>query len=193
MVLRGLGCACGCLVVGVDEAAESGAVAADDDDGLADPALEVGNVPTVGPAEGVDDVDEVRAEVAQHVDEARGGAEGHGHGGVLDEAQGLGVQGVPEEGIAGAGRQGGGVDLVVGLGVDRGQLVAGGAGGGGDGRVRGAERGGAVARVAARVGARGGAGAQGGRVDEDEELGLGKGRVGEVGEDGLGVLVRASQ
>src|SRR5690242_10666343 len=76
VVLGGLGSARGCLVVGVDEAAQPGAVAADDDDGLADPALEVGNVPAVGAAEGVDDVDEVRGQVAQHVDEARGGAEG---------------------------------------------------------------------------------------------------------------------
>lgn len=70
---------------------------------------------------------------------------------------------------------------MLGLGVDGGQFLAGGAGWCADGAVRGAEGGGAVARLAAGAGAR----AEGGRVDEDEEAGFGEVGVGEVGEDGL--------
>jgi hypothetical protein len=119
------------LVVGINEAAEPRAVAAHDNDGLADPALQVLDVAAAGAAEGVDDVDEVRGNVAQHVDEAAGGAEGHDHGLVLDEAQGLGVQRVPEHVVAAAGGQGRRVDgRVFGVRVDRLQLLARGAGGG---------------------------------------------------------------
>lgn len=121
------------LIIRVNQPGERRPVAPDDDNCLVDPAAQIGDVGAVGPAEGVDDVDEVWREVARHVHEAGGRGEGHGHGGVVDEAQGLGVERVPEEGVAGAGAEGGRVDLVVRLGVDRGKLVGGGAGGRADG------------------------------------------------------------
>lgn len=88
---------CGTLIVCVHEAAETGAIAADYDDGLADPALDVLDVVAVGAAESIDDVDKLGPDVAEHVHVAGGGAKGHDHGGVLDEAEGLGVQSVPED------------------------------------------------------------------------------------------------
>ena len=46
----------GALVVCVDETTQTSAVAADDHDGLADPAADVLDVAAIGAAEGVDDV-----------------------------------------------------------------------------------------------------------------------------------------
>ena len=72
------------FVVGVDESTKSGAVAADDNDGLTNPSLDVLDVRAVGAAEGIDDVDEIGTDVAEHVDVAGRCAEGHDHGGILD-------------------------------------------------------------------------------------------------------------
>jgi hypothetical protein len=119
--------------------------------------------------------------VSQHVHEAVGLAEGHDHGGVLDQAQSLGVERVPEDIVGAACGEGGRVDSALfGVGVDGLQLLAGRACWGRDGRVGAAERG--------CAGARGWAGAQRRRVDEDEELGAAEVGVGEVREDGLWML-----
>lgn len=84
MVLAPFTLPAGGLIVCVNESAKTCSVAADNDDGLADPALDVVDIAAVGAAEGVDEVDEVGAKVAQHVHEAGGSAEGHDHGWVLD-------------------------------------------------------------------------------------------------------------
>jgi hypothetical protein len=119
--------------------------------------------------------------VSQHVHEAVGLAEGHDHGGVLDEAQGLGVECVPEDIVGAACGEGRRVDgALFGVGVDGLELLAWCACWGRDGRVGAAERGGA--------GARGWAGAKGWGVNEDEELGAAEVGVGEVREDGLWML-----
>lgn len=104
------------FIVCVDETTKTGAVAADDYDGLADPALDVLDVAAAHAAECVHNVDEVGADVAQHVDEAARLAEGHNHGGVLDKAQGLCVERVPEDVVGAACGQGGRIDGVL-LGV----------------------------------------------------------------------------
>jgi hypothetical protein len=85
------------LVVSVDKTAETSAIAANNDDGLADPALNVLDVVAACAAECVDDVDEIGANVAQHVDEAAWLAEWHDHSWILDETESLCVEGVPED------------------------------------------------------------------------------------------------
>jgi hypothetical protein len=107
------------LVVSVDKTAEASSIAANNDDGLADPALDILDVVAACAAEGVDDVDEVGADVAQHVDKAAWLAEGHDHGWVLDQTESLCVEGVPEYVVGAASRQGWGVDgVLLGLRVD---------------------------------------------------------------------------
>jgi hypothetical protein len=169
------------LVVCIDESTKAGAVATYYNDSLVNPALEVSNVAAARAAERIDDVGQVGANVSQHVHEAAWLAEGHDHGGVLDEAQSLGVEGVPEDVVGAACGERGRVDgALFGVGVDGLELLARRACWRRDGRVRVAEGGGA--------GARGWAGAEGRRVDEDEELGAAEVGVGEVREDRLCML-----
>jgi hypothetical protein len=87
------------LVVSVDEATQTSAVTANHDD-----------VATAHAAKRIDNVDEIGAEVPQHVDEAAWLAEWHDHGGVFDEAQSSCVQCVPKDVVGAACRQGWGVD-----------------------------------------------------------------------------------
>jgi hypothetical protein len=169
------------LVVCVDKAAETGSVAADYNDGLVDPALEVGDVAAAGSTERIDNVGQIGADVSKHVHEAAWLAEGHDHGGVLDEAQGLGVERVPEDVVGAACGERGRVDSALfRVGVDGLELLARCACRRRDGRVGVAEGGSA--------GARGWAGAEGRGVDEDEELGAAEVGVGEVREDRLWML-----
>jgi hypothetical protein len=98
------------LVVSVDEATQTSAVTANHDDDLANPALDVLDVATAHAAKRIDNVDEIGAEVPQHVDEAAWLAEWHDHGGVFDEAQSSCVQCVPKDVVGAACRQGWGVD-----------------------------------------------------------------------------------
>lgn len=134
------------LVVSVNETAETSSVAANNDDGLADPALDVLDVAAAHAAEGVDNIDEVGANVSQHVDEAACLAKWHDHGWVLDEAQSLGLEGVPENIVGAAGGEGWCVDSALfGLRVDGLELLAWCACWCRDGRVGVAERGGAGA------------------------------------------------
>ena len=107
------------LIVCVNKTTKTGAVATNNYNGLADPALDVLDVATAHAAECVHNIDEIGADVAQHVDEAAWLAEGHDHGGVLDKAQGLGVERVPEDVVGAACRQGGRVDgVLLGMGVN---------------------------------------------------------------------------
>jgi hypothetical protein len=107
------------LVICVDKAAETGAVAAYYNDGLANPALELGNVAAARTAERIDNVSQIWANVSQHVHKAAWLAEGHDHGGVLDKAQSLGVECVPEDVVGAARGEGGRVDgALFRVGVD---------------------------------------------------------------------------
>lgn len=114
---------------------------------------------------------------------AGGRGEGHDHGGILDETQGLGAERVPQVVIRAAGREGGCVGFL-GVGLDCGETFRAAFAWSprwvGDGIVGGAEGCGAVGRVWS--------GTERGSVDEDEELGAAEVGVVEMGQDGLYML-----
>lgn len=91
------------FVVRVNKTAKASAIAANNNNGLSDPARDVLDVLSASAAQCIDNVDQIRGEVTKHVHVARRRGKGHDHGRVFDKTQGLGAERVPEVVVGAAG------------------------------------------------------------------------------------------